>query len=303
MSIQNVTSECWILTMFIRDDEERFLLGSGSFAFKDSQQHFAPDTIVSDVVDVQGGDGSYIVGQVRRTLTQDFDGFIGDASCSKTQIETLRRQFIAFFQKGHIFEVVYIFPDGSAIKRQRGFVTDAPEVRELYQVFPEYHVALNFEDVSYYSYDEDENGNEIYNQSATVALYGAIGGGLIWDAKGIVWNAYGSEWDGGQNGTATLNINSITTIYPLWRVTGRAEYPQLYNATTNSTIKYNGIVRQGQTLEIDMLRRTAKLNGANVLPHISGEWVSFAPGVNRMRYDADNDYAPNSKIEWAEVVA
>lgn len=299
----NITSECWILTMFIREDGQRFLLGSGNFAFKDSQQHFAADSILSDIVDVQGGDGSYIVGQVQRTLPQDFDGYIGDASCSKTQIETLRRQFIAFFQKNHTFEAIYVFPDGSAIRRQRGFVVEAPEVRELYQVFPEYHVALNFEDVNYYSYDEDEDGNEIYSQSATVALYGAVGGGLVWDEKGVVWNAGGSEWDGGPNGTTTLNIRSITTIYPLWTLTGRSEYPQLYNATTGTTIRYDGIVRQGQTLEIDMLRKTAKLDGANVLSRISGEWVSFAPGINRMRYDADNDYAPNSKIEWAEVVA
>lgn len=299
----DVTSECWILTMFIREDGERFLLGSGNYAFKDNQQHFAADSILSDIVDVQGGDGSYLVGQVRRTLPQDFDGYIGDASCSKAQIETLRRQFIAFFQKNHTFEAIYVFPNGTAIRRQRGFIVEAAEVRELYQVFPEYHVALNFEDVNYYSYDEDEDGNEIYSQSATVALYGAVGGGLVWDDKGVVWNSGGSEWDGGPNGTATLNIRSIVTIYPLWTLTGRSEYPQLYNATTGTTIRYDGIVRQGQTLEIDMLRRTAKLDGANVLSRISGEWVSFAPGVNRMRYDAENDYAPNSKIEWSEVVA
>lgn len=303
MAVHDIVSECWILTLFIRDDGERLLLGSGDYAFKDSQQHFSGNTFVNDTVDVQGGDGTYIVGQVRRSKPQSFDGYVGDASYDKAQIEEKRRAFIAFFQKNHIFEAVYVYPDGSAIRRQRGFITDAPEVKELYQLFPEYHVALNFEDVNYYSYAENEDGTEIYSQSAIIPLYGSVGGGLIWDKTGAVFDETGATWDGGPNGFATLNIASIATIYPLWRVSGRSEYPQLYNATTGTTIKYDGVVTSTQVLEIDMSRRTATLNGVNVLNKISGEWISFAPGVNRIRYDAENDYAPHSSIEWSEVIA
>ena len=303
MAVHNVTSECWILTLFVREDGQRLLLGSGDYIFKDSQQHFSANKYVNDTVDVQGGDGTYIVGQVRRAAPQSFDGYVGDGTYSKAQIETARRAFIAFFQKNHSYEAIFVFPDGSAIRRQRGFITDAPEVKELYQVTPEYHVALNFEDVNYYAYNEDEDGNEIYSQSAIIPLYGSVGGGLIWDETGTVFDEIGATFDGGPNGAATLNINSIMSIYPLWTVSGRSEYPQLYNATTDTIIKYNGIVTSGQTLQIDMARRTATLNGMNVLSRISGEWVSFDPGVNRIRYDAENDYAPHSQIEWSEVVA
>lgn len=303
MSVTGAVSECWIVAMVIREDGKRLLLGTGDYPFKGSQQHFIADKIISDTVDVQGGDGSYIVGQVRRATAQTFVGYIGDGGYSKTEIEVKRREFIAFFQANHTYEIIYVFPDGSAIRRQRGYIATAPEVKELYQIFPEYKVGLNFEDVNYYSYAEDEEGNEIYSQSAIIPLYGAVGGGLIWDKTGVVFNGTAATWDGGPNGVATLNVNSIVTVNPLWIVYGRAEYPQLYNATTGATIKYNGIVTSNQVLKIDMLRKTATLNGGNVLSKISGEWVSFAPGINRLRYDADNDYAPHSEIEWSEVVA
>ena len=303
MSVKDVTSECWVLTLFVREDGQRLLLGSGDYIFKDTQQHFSANSIINDTVDVQGGDGTYIVGQVRRAQPQSFDGYVGDGTYTKTEIETKRRAFIAFFQKNHMFEAIYVFPDGSAIRRQRGFIVDAPEVKTLYEVVPEYHVALNFEDVNYYAYAEDEDGNEIYSQSAIIPLYGSVGGGLILDATGAVFDTTGATFDGGPNGVSTLNIATISTIYPVWTVKGRSEYPQLYNATTNTTIKYDGIVTSTQTLIIDMARRTATLNGTNVLSRISGEWVSFDPGYNRIRYDADNDYAPHSSIEWSEVVA
>lgn len=303
MAVTGVTSEGWILALFIRGDGERFLLGAGAFEFKEGLQHFAANKFVNDTVDVQGGDGTYITGQVRRSQTQNFNGYVGDATCSKQDIETYRRQFLAFFQKNYYYEVVYVFPDGSAIRRQRGYITNSPEVKELWQIFPEYSVGLNFEDVNYYAYAEDENGNEIYTESAIIPLYGSVGGGLVFDEIGAVFDGTGAVFDGGPNGYATLNINSISTIYPLWTVTGRSEYPRLTNDTTGTAIYYNGIVTGTQTLEIDMMRRTAKLNGVNVLDRISGEWVSFDPGINRIRYDADNDYAPHSKIEWSGVIA
>ena len=303
MAIRDVTSQCWIQAMFIRSDKTRFLLGSGAYEFDSAQQHFVANQFITDVVDVHGGDGALIAGQVRRASAQPFDGYIGDGTTSKEDVETYRRQFIAFFQKNYMFEVVYVFPDGTAIRRGRGYIVDAPEVKELYQVIPKFHVSLNFEDVNYYTYDEDENGNEIYSQSANIPLYDSVGGGLIWDSTGAVFDSTASLWDGGANGMAALNINAITDVYPAWVVRGRSEYPELTNATTGTSIKYDGVVTQQQTLIIDMLKQTATLNGQNVISKISGTWVSFKPGLNRIRYDAENDYAPYSQIKWSEIIA
>lgn len=185
MAIKDVETKCYILALFIRNDGARFLLGSGAYEFKEGQQHFAANTMANDVVEVQGNDGYLLAGQVRRPGVQSFDGYVGDSSTGKPIVESLRRDFFQFFRKGYFYKVVYVFPDGSAIQRKRGFLVDAPVVQELYQIYPEYHVALNFEDINYYFYDENDEGEEIYGKSAIVGLSMATGG-LVWDEDGAV---------------------------------------------------------------------------------------------------------------------
>lgn len=303
MSVAGVTPKCFILALFKRDDGERFLLGDGAYQFAEKQQHFTANTFENDVVNVQGNDGSLLAGQVRRASNQDFDGYVGDASVQKTDIEQYRRDFLAFFAKNHHYTVVYVMPDGSAIKRQRGYIVDAPEVKELWQIHPEYHVSLSFEDVNYYTYAEDAEGDEIYGQSITVPVSTAAKGGLIWDEYGVVWDALGATWELGSGTPGPIVVDSISTVYPVWTVTGTTVNPTLENTTTGTSIRYNGTVTASQTLVIDMLNQTAKLNGTNVLGNVEGDWITLAPGTNQVSYNADNaSVAPNAKLEYAEIV-
>lgn len=302
MNLNDISTQCFILALFIRDDGERFLLGTGAYEFKESQLHFAANTMANDVVEVQGNDGYMLAGQVRRPNTQVFDGYIGDASITKAEVEGYRRQFFAFFQKNHFYTVVYIFPNGSAIQRRRGFIVDAGEVEELWQMFPEYHIGMNFEDVNYYKYSENSEGEETYGKSATIALSTDVIGGLVWDEYGVVWDAYGAEWEAGGGGVTTVSVDSIENVFPVWVVTGPANNPTLENLTTGTTIEYAGNVTATQTLVVDMLNETAKLNGTSVIGNISGSWMSFAPGNNRVSYTATNSTAPDSTIEWQEIV-
>lgn len=188
MNLADITTKSYILTMLIRDDGERFLLGDGAFEFKDSQQHFQPNTYANDVVELQGTDGQMLAGQVRRTATQTWNGYIGDATTSKQQVEQYRRNFFLFFRPRHYYTAVYIFCDGSAIQRKRGYIVNAPSVPELWQKFPEWSVGLNFEDPNYYEYAEDDEGNEIYAHAIAIALASNISGGLVWDAIGAITN-------------------------------------------------------------------------------------------------------------------
>ena len=107
MNLNEIEAKCFIMALFIRDDGLRFLLGSGAYEFKDSQLMFAGNTIENDVVSVQGNDGYMLAGQVCRPNTQVFDGYIGDASVSKSEVEGYRRDFMAFFQKNHFYTVVF----------------------------------------------------------------------------------------------------------------------------------------------------------------------------------------------------
>lgn len=182
--MQNDT--CYILALIKRDDGERLLLGSGFYEFTKEQKHFNPNLFANDVVELQGADGQLLAGQVRRSTAQSFDGYIGDGTTNKQIVEQKRREFFLFFRKQHHYTVVYIMPDGTAIKRDRGYIVDAPAIQELYQVQPKWHVSLAFEDVNYYSYAEDSQGQEIYAFSADLNLASVLGGGLKWDANGAI---------------------------------------------------------------------------------------------------------------------
>lgn len=210
MNLNQIDLQGFILALFIRDDNERFLLGSGIYEFVKKQLHFKANSIQSDIVEVQGDDGLFLVAQVRRANKQDFDGYVGDNTVSRSDIEKYRRAFLGFFRKNHYYTVVYIFHDGSAIQRKRGFIVDAPEVKELYQFFPEYHVSLNFEDVNYYTYSEDGDGNEIYSKNAIIPLsISPADGGLMWDEYGAVSQEL--NW----SGTATASGIDINIDNPL----------------------------------------------------------------------------------------
>lgn len=215
MAIHGVDTKCYILALFVRDDGERFLLGSGHYEFKDTQMHFAANAIQNDIVEVQGNDGFLLAGQVRRPGTQSFDGYVGDGTMSKEDTESYRRRFFSFFRKNFFYKVIYVFSDGTAIQRKRGFLVDDPTVQELYQIYPEYHVALNFEDVNYYSYSEDDEGHEQYAKEADIDLSSMRAtGGLIWDNLGVVWeNPWGDEQS--VSGTELTIQNNLDLMVPV----------------------------------------------------------------------------------------
>lgn len=304
MNLDQITTECFILALFIREDGERILLGSGAYAFKDKQLHFAANTYTNDIVEVQGDDGVFLAGQIRRPTVQVFNGYVGDASLTKTETEEYRRDFLAFFRKNFYYKVVYVFPNGTAIQRRKGFIVDAPEVKELYQLYPEYRVGLNFEDINYYSYSENEEGEEIYTKSATVNVStGAIQGGLIWDEVGVVWDSVGATWEEGSGGgPTTVMVDSVDLVYPVWRIVGPTTNPQLAVVQSGTILSYTGSITSSQVLEINMLNQTATLNGVSVIGNVSGDWVYFKPGNNRVVYTTDNADAPPSEIYWQEVV-
>lgn len=301
--MKGITSRCWIMALFIREDKQRLLLGDGAFMFGESQQHFVANKVSSTVIDVQGSNGVLLAGQTMKAANQTFAGYIGDATLSKKEVENYRRQFINFFKLNTSYEVVYILPDGSAIKRQRGFVVNAPEVQELWQMFPEYSVTLNFEDVNYYKYEEDDvTGEEVYGQSATLLLFNAIIGGFVWDSKGLVWDAVGAVTEPGKGGTTTVRIDSVSQVYPIWSINGLADNPTLENLTNGQKIQYKGRVSPGQVLNVDMLNHVATLDGTNVTNNVTGSWLSLASGTNRLNYTTVNNNAPTSTIKWSEVV-
>ena len=300
--IYSVSPQPWILVLFKRDDNERLLLGDEYYEFKDSQMQFAANTFVNDTVDVQGGDGTLLAGQVRRASTQEFDGYIGDATTAQNVVETKRKDFFTFFRKGHLYDVIYVFKNGTAIKRQRGFIVDAPEVQEEWQIHPEYHVALSFEDVNYYEYLEDDEGEETFGHQAEVTPSGTASGGVIWDSVGATWDSVGMIWEEGAGPQGSIVVDSVDYIYPTIVISATTTNPTIENTTTNTSLTYTGSIQSGQSLVIDCGRQYATLNGVNVTGNLSGDWLTLKPGTNSVTYSTTGSDAPACVIKWAEVV-
>lgn len=253
MAIQGVDTKCYILALFVRDDGERFLLGSGHYEFKNTQMHFAANAIQNDIVEVQGNDGFLLAGQVRRPGTQSFDGYVGDGTMSKEETESYRRQFFSFFRKNFFYKVIYVFSNGTAIQRKSGFLVDDPTVEELYQMYPEYHVALNFEDVNYYSYSEDEEGQEQYAKEATIDTSSMRAtGGLVWDNLGVVWED--TQWGGEQTASGTemtiQNDMSVMSIVDDIRLDGDT-YQQSYSGKNLFKPQQRGSASNGITSTVN----------------------------------------------------
>ena len=302
MNLADITTKCYILALIIRDDGERLLLGDGAYEFKDTQQHFQPNTYANDVVELQGTDGQMLAGQVRRTAVQTFSGYIGDATFSQQAVESARRDFMMFFRKQHFYTAVYIFKDGTAIQRKRGYIVNAPSVPELWQKFPEWSIGLNFEDPNYYEYAENNLGEEIYAHIQSIDIATAISGGLVWDAIGATWDSIGAIWEaGGSGGITTVTVDGVDSAEPIWTVTGPATNPTLTNITTGQTIEWTGTVPSGQTLIVNMDEMTASLEGANVFQFITGTWITLQAGNNRVIYAATGATDP-STLSWNGVV-
>lgn len=302
MNLDQIATKCFILALFIRDDGERLLLGDGFYDFKDNLQHFQANTIANDIVELQGDNGQLLAGQVMRSGAQKFEGYVGDATTNRQTIEQKRSDFMAFFRIKHFYQVIYILPDGTAIQRRRGYLTDAPVVPEIFQKFPEYHIALNFEDVSYYEYAEDADGNEIYANIAKIMLNAAKRGGLVWDEDGAVSDSAGYIWEEGGSVQNIVTVAGVDSAWPVWTVQGGAQNPTLTNITTGQTITWQGFVPAGQTLTINMAEMTADLAGANVFEYITGEWIRLAPGNNTLAYSAGSATEP-STLSWNGVLA
>ena len=302
LNLNDINAKCFIMALFIRDDGERFLLGGDNYEFLEKQLHFTGNEMVNDTVGVQGNDGILLAGQVRRATSQEFDGYVGTFGVKKTVIEGMRRDFFNFFEKNHFYTVVYILPDHSAIKRQRGFITDAPEIRELWQMSPEYHIALNFEDVNYYSYSEDDSGNETFSGSVDIGVMDVSNGGLIWDNTGVVWDAIGAEWEITTGGTVSIMNNGTDVALPVWTVGYTATNPEILNITNNTRFKYNGTIASGQVLVVDSNAQTVKLDGLSVIQNMDGDFIRLEPGINRLQFTIASGTVDNSTLSWAEVV-
>lgn len=293
MSVVSVQARDFILALFIRDDGERFLLGDNGYDFKDGQLHFVANSIENDEVAKQGTDGVMLAGQVRRASVQTFEGYVGDATDAKDEIEEKRKAFIAFFAKGHHFRVVYVDCNSNAWQRKGGYLVDAPEVKELWQIHPEYHVGLNFEDVNYYSYNEDAEGDEILANYLNVPVSSDVSGGLEWDAIGAVSEDATTEVIG-----TTASSTGGTAI----NLAGSVEAPIVKLDVKGNTAQ-NGTPTPSAPVPVQTVtgENIIRITGKNLF-QVTATSASVSSGVTYTKLsDSSFTIASNGTSSWARA--
>ena len=118
---------------------------------------------------------------------------------------------------------------------------------------------------------------------------------------GEVWDNVGTVWELGSGGTQTINIDSTTTVYPVWKVEGPCVDPILQNNTTDTIAQYDGTVAAGQTLTVNFADGTAYLDSALVTRYVNG-LVSLRPGENTIGFNSDGGTTETSTISWNNII-
>ena len=110
-------------------------------------------------------------------------------------------------------------------------------------------------------------------------------------------------YGGGNIATVIANNAGQVEVFPRITINGLADNPQANNVTTGRSFKVNETVDPGDTLEIDMARRTAEIVTAtgsrvNVLGSVTGGFWSLEPGQNTVRFVTDDPVAMTGLIRF-----
>lgn len=241
-------------------------------------------------------DGGYAVNQVRRPREFTIEGILLPATNQNMWQE--RQRALAFFRIREFYQAIFEANDGYTFMLDNIILTDGADITawrcEGVANFTLGFVAL---DPNAYSYSPDGYSSEVtVNRSTTVA------GGRVWTTSLATWKNGKKLWTGSGSSIVTVNVSTVLPVNPVIVVEGLATNITITNLSTNTSITYTGTVDANQTLVIDCYNQTAKLNGANVVSNISGDWIQIVNGVNRFQLSIGSGTTDHAVLKWNEVV-
>ncbi len=283
----------------IRDDNMHFEFDGHEIYLAAENTLLSRPEIETTDINYTETDGGEMIHQKLPPPAQDFAGLIVPRD---SDYWTLYSRLTAFFQINHYYKIVYVRRDGKLFARHNAWMANnlqlSPNAREDHSPFT---VGFKVQNSLLYEYAEDGDGNEIFANTVILPLLSSATGGEVWDEIGEVWDNVGGEWEFGGGGVQSVNVDSITKIYPFWTVKGLSINPILQNNTTDTVAKYDGTVAVGQTLRVDFATGEAWLDTAKVSRNVSGQ-VSFAPNMNIAGFNHDGGTTENSEIAWNNVI-
>lgn len=283
----------------VRDDGESFEFDAVEIYLSTNNTLLVRPEITSSDVEYTDVDGGEMIMQKLPPQVQPFEGIIYPKT---TDYWDLYFKLGAFFKINHYYTIIYKKKSGQLFAQRNAWLINNLQVSPpADENSSNFSFAVKMKNSSLYEYAEDSAGNEIFANSSTLPLLSAAEGGEEWDTVGQKWDTVGSVWNAGNGGVQNISIDSVTSIYPLWKVVGSAVNPVLQNNTTDTVAEYNGTVAAGQTLIVDFSTGIATLDGAIVSRNITGQ-VKFNPGMNLAGFNTDGGSATNSSIQWNNVI-
>lgn len=287
-----------IITFKRKSDDATFEFGRGLDGFA-----LNPELSILDSAPIETAsynyaqlDGGYAVNQVRRPRPFNIDGTLLPAINQNMWQE--RQRALAFFRIREFYQAIFEANDGYTFMLDNIILTDGADITawrcEGVASFTLGFLAL---DPNAYAYSDSGYGSEvIVNRSTTVA------GGRVWENSLAMWDQGKKRWTGSGSSIVTVNVSTVLPVNPVIVIEGLATNITVTNLSTNTSITYTGTVDTGQTLVIDCYNQTAKLDGANVVSNISGDWIQIVNGVNRFQLSIGSGTTDHAVLKWNEVV-
>lgn len=296
-----------------------------NFTFEKKSQGYVlnPDTVVIPSADIEsamynyaGIDGGYAPHdngrelrplQVRRPRAFSVSGWLLPDVGLGQNTSKMSQEVSEFFRVREYYQVIYERCSEIDFYLDNVILTDGPFVSQTPGSAEELlaSVELSFLalDPAQYKAVFDDAGNLVPSSELIVPKTISTEGGRVWGASGATWEASngGKKWTLGSQGAVEIYVDSSDNIYPLIVIEGQAINPTITDLTTNTSLEFEGTVASGQRLVLDCANKTAKLNGANVISMVSGEWLYLVPGLNKFEFNSGGTVG-HAKIEWNDVV-
>lgn len=237
-----------------------------------------------------GRSGGLVTDQLLGFRQIDITGKIGEVGGTRDQHKLDRDAMLSSMPLGTTFPV-YITTFSGDTYRVDVNLTDLKLEYLPSGYMSDYLIQLTAGDPLFYSTD---GGDE---QTATVQRTADSGGYVTPYILPVEWE---------QGGAPTSVINSgNAVVYPVITIFDTAHDPILTNQATGEQFAMSINVNDGDELVIDMLNRTVKLNGSDVIGNkVDGSvWWGLVVGDNPIRFDTDtgldNAYA---EVVWRNGV-
>jgi len=237
-----------------------------------------------------GRDGGMISDQRLGFRIIDISGEIGKNAITLPELKAARMALLNALPINTIIPV-YLTDFAGDVYRIDAKVTDAKIEYKRRGFGSDFLIQLTAGDPLFYSTD----GGDV--QSAIVNRTLENGGYVTPYVLPVIWDI------GGQPTIVSNTGNAV--VYPTITIYNTTHDPILTNNATGEQFAMNINTNDGDELVIDMLNRTVKLNGSDVISNKVAEstWFGLMVGDNPIRFDtdsvSDNGYA---LVEWRNGV-